>query len=75
MIVIHMSCVHAYGIDIIGFQEVRARKASPHNTSRYQVDDLLTMLPGYQLVAQPAMAFNEGDHGTHHTIPSFDHVN
>jgi hypothetical protein len=50
-------------VDILGFQEVRARKASPHRTSRFQVDDLWSMLPGYQIVAQPAMAFNEGDHG------------
>jgi endonuclease/exonuclease/phosphatase family metal-dependent hydrolase len=49
--------------DIIGFQEVRARKRSgdSNQKSRYQVADLVNILGSeYHYVYQPAMGFNEG---------------
>lgn len=94
--------------DVIAFQEVRARKVSPHKQNRFQVsswlqivrlglvvvaapsmtcttccdggqarwlleaplphhalqvEDLMSMLPGYQFVYEPAMGFNESPEG------------
>lgn len=46
--------------DVIGFQEVRARKVSPHNQSRSQVFELAKLLgPGYQFEYRPSMEFAE----------------
>ena len=54
------SIVQAEQPDVIGLQEVRARKVSPHYDHRYQIETLHQMFPSYQFVYQPAMRFAEG---------------
>jgi len=54
--------------DVIGFQEVRARRVTPRKpgeAQRFQVTDLARLLPGYQFAFQPAMTFNEGQAEVH----------
>jgi len=48
--------------DIIGMQEVRARKQATVTASRYQVEELACLLENYQFVFEPAMGFQESDH-------------
>jgi endonuclease/exonuclease/phosphatase family metal-dependent hydrolase len=50
---------------IVGFQEVRAKRLAHDTASRFQVDDLASMLPGYQFVSRPAMTFQEGGQELH----------
>lgn len=46
-----MRAIREQAPDVIGFQEVRARKVAVHNESRSQVADLAALLgPGYQYV-------------------------
>lgn len=51
--------LRAVDADLVGFQEVRARRRSPRGWGRQQVSDLARLLPGYQFAFAAAMTFEE----------------